>query len=168
LSKIDIVILLLLALGAYLGYKRGFLMTLFFLLALVLGIFLAFKLMGEGMILLHTHFNADQSFLPYLAFIIIFILVIILVVFVGRRIKNSVDQTFLGKVDALAGAALGAIKYAFCLSVVIWLAESLKIQLPENWVAGSTLYPITAKVAERTSGFLGQFIPFFKEIFRQF
>ncbi len=143
-------------------------MTLFFLLALVIGVFLGFKLMREGMALLHEHFNADQTFLPYLSFCIIFIAVIVLVIFVGSRIKSSVDQTFLGKVDALAGALLGAIKYAFGLSVIIWLAESLKIQLPENWLAGSHLYPVTAKVAEKASAFLGQFIPFFKEIFRQF
>lgn len=168
MNKVDIVIFLLLSLGAYLGYKRGFLMTLFFLLALVTGVFLGFKLMREGMVLLHEYLNADQSFLPYLSFGIIFIAVIVLVIFLGARIKNSVDQTFLGKVDALAGALLGAIKYAFGLSVIIWLAESLRIQLPESWVADSRLYPITATVAEKASAFLGQFIPFFKEIFRQF
>ncbi len=168
MSKIDIVIGLILAIGGYLGYKRGFLMELFFLLALILGVFLGFKLMGEGMKLLHEQFNADQTFLPYLAFIIIFILVIVLVIFLGQRIKNSVDQTFLGKVDAIAGGVLGVIKYSFCLSIIIWLAQSLKIELPQNWLEGSRLYPFTAKVAERTSSFLGQFIPFFKEIFRQF
>jgi membrane protein required for colicin V production len=168
LSTIDIVIALILAIGGYLGYKRGFLMELFYLLALVLGVFLGFKLMGKGMQILHEQFNADQTFLPYLAFIIIFVLVILLVIFLGQRVKNSVDQTFLGKVDAIAGAALGVIKYSFCLSIIIWLAQSLKIELPQNWMEDSRLYPFTAKVAERTSSFLGQFIPFFKEIFRQF
>ncbi len=168
MSTIDIVIALILAIGGYLGYKRGFLMELFYLLALVLGIFLGFKLMGKGMQILHEQFNADQTFLPYLAFIIIFVLVILLVIFLGQRVKNSVDQTFLGKVDAIAGAALGVIKYSFCLSIIIWLVQSLKIELPQNWLEGSRLYPFTAKVAERTSSFLGQFIPFFKEIFRQF
>jgi membrane protein required for colicin V production len=168
LSTIDIVIALILAIGGYFGYKRGFLMELFYLLALVLGVFLGFKLMGKGMQILHEQFNADQTFLPYLAFIIIFVLVILLVIFLGQRVKNSVDQTFLGKVDAIAGAVLGVVKYSFCLSIIIWLAQSLKIELPQNWMEDSRLYPFTAKVAERTSSFLGQFIPFFKEIFRQF
>ncbi len=168
MSKVDIVIALILAIGGYLGYKRGFLMELFFLLALVLGVFLGFKLMGKGMQLLHEQFNADTTFLPYLAFIIIFVLVILLVIFLGQRIKHSVDQTFLGKVDAIAGGVLGVIKYSFCLSVIIWLVQSLNIELPQNWMEDSRLYPITAKLAERTSAFIGQFIPFFKEIFRQF
>lgn len=143
-------------------------MELFFLIAIVLGVFLGFKLMGKGIEFLQQHFNADKTFLPYFSFILIFIVVLVLVIFFGRRIKNSVDQTFLGKVDALAGALLGAFKYAFCMSVIIWLAESLKMELPEDWQQGSQLYPITANFAKQVSGFLGQFIPFFKEIFKPF
>ena len=168
MSKIDIVLAIILTLGAYLGYKRGFLMELFFLLAIVLGIFVGFKLMGQGMEVLQREFNADKKFLPYLSFIIIFILVMVLTIFFGRRIKNSLDDTFLGKVDSVAGAVLGITKYAFCLSVILWLANSLRIKLPDSWTSGSYIYPFTAKVAEQASGFLGSFIPFFKEIFRQF
>ena len=168
MSKVDIALSLILAVGAYLGYKRGFLMELFYLVAIVLGIFVGFKLMGWGMDFLQREFNADKSFLPYLSFIIIFVLVLLLVIFLGQRIKNSVDQTFLGKVDSIAGAAIGLLKFAFCISILIWIVESLKIKIPENWIAGSHLYPIVAKVASYFSGFLGKFIPFFKEIFRQF
>jgi membrane protein required for colicin V production len=167
LSKIDIVLAIILAIGAYLGYRRGFLMELFFLLSIVLGIFVGFKLMRWGMEVLQREFNADKTFLPFISFIIIFVLVMVLVIFFGRRVKNSLDATFLGRVDALAGAVLGMIKYAFCLSVIIWLAESLKIKVPESWSSGSQLYPVTAKVAHHLSGFLGSFIPFFKEIFHQ-
>jgi membrane protein required for colicin V production len=167
LSKVDIVLALILALGAYLGYRRGFLMELFFLLAIVLGIFVSFKLMRWGMEVLQREFNADKAFLPYISFAIIFILVMVLVIFFGRRIKNSIDTGFLGKIDSLAGAVLGMMKYAFCLSVIIWLAESLKINFPESWNTGSRLYPLTAKFAHNLSGFLGGFVPFFKEIFSQ-
>ncbi len=167
MSKVDIVLAIVLAIGAYLGYKRGFLMELFFLLSIVLGIFAGFKLMRWGMEVLHREFNADKTFLPYVSFAIIFILVMVLVIFFGRRIKNSLDDTFLGKVDSLAGAMLGIVKYAFCLSVIIWLVESFKIKFPETWNSGSQLYPLTAKFAQTLSGFLGGFIPFFKEIFSQ-
>jgi membrane protein required for colicin V production len=167
LSKIDIVLAIILAIGAYLGYRRGFLMELFFLFSIVLGIFVGFKLMRWGMEILQREFNADKTFLPYISFIIIFILVMVLVIFFSRRIKNLIDTGFLGKVDSLAGALLGLVKYAFCLSVIIWLAESLKIKFPESWNSGSQLYPLTAKFAHRLSGFLGSFIPFFKEIFSQ-
>lgn len=168
MSKVDIALGLVLALGAFLGYRRGFLMELFFLVAIVLGIFLGFKLMSMGMEFLQREFNADKKFLPYISFSIIFILVLALTIFFGRQIKNSLDNTFLGKVDAAAGALLGVVKYVFCLSVIFWLSDSLRLTLPEDWVKGSYLYPVTVKAAQKMSAYLSQFIPFFKEIFRQF
>ena len=168
MSRIDIVIAILLAVGGFLGYKRGFLMELFFLSGMVLGVLIGFKLMGTGVEYLHKEFNADTVFLPYLSFLIIFILVVILVTFLGKQIKNSVDKTFLGRVDAAAGAILGALKYMFCVSVIIWLISSFHYSLPEQWTRNSSLFPVTAGFAPHVAGFFSGFLPGFKEIFKQF
>lgn len=168
MSKIDIAITLLLVLGGYFGYKRGFLAELFFFLALVLGVMIGFKLMGWGVVYLHKHFNADTDFLPYISFFIIFILVVVLVIFTGNRIKHLMDQTFLGKVDSLAGAILGVMKYAFCASIIFWLATKVNYTFPESWTQGSWLYPKTVVFAKTVSEFFGNFLPFLKETFRQF
>ena len=168
MSKIDIAITLLLVLGAYFGYKRGFLAELFFFTALVLGVLIGFKFTGWGVSYLHSRFNADTDFLPYLSFFIIFIVVVLLVIFIGNRIKHLMDETFLGKVDSLAGAVLGVMKYAFCASVIFWLAMKVNYTFPESWTQGSWLYPKTLGFAKSVSEFFGNFLPFFKETFRQF
>ena len=168
MSKADIVILLMLALAGFLGYRQGFLMELFFLFALVLGVFVGFKLMGTGADYLHKEFNADNKLLPYVSFTIVFILVVVLVTWLGRRIKSSMDKTFLGKVDAIAGAALSMLKCAFGISVLIWLMSSFHYSLPANWVNDSWLYPKIEVTAMKFSVFLGGFMPFFHEIFKQF
>ncbi|GHM99956.1 hypothetical protein WSM22_14460 [Cytophagales bacterium WSM2-2] len=168
MSKIDIVLALLLILGGYFGYKRGFLAELFFITALILGVLVGFKLMGWGMVYLHEHFNADTSFLPYLSFFIIFILVVIGVVFAGNRIKHLMDDTFLGRVDSIAGAILGVLKYTFCASVLLWLAQKIELRLPEHWTQGSWIYPRTLGFAKSVSDFFAGFLPFFKETFRRF
>jgi membrane protein required for colicin V production len=168
LSKIDIAISLFLVLGAYFGYKRGFLAELFFLTALVLGVFIGFKFTGWGIIYLHKQFNADTDFLPYISFFIIFILIVVLVIFIGNRIKHLMDETFLGKVDSIGGAILGVMKYAFCASVIFWLATKINYTFPENWTQGSWLYPKTLGFAKSVSEFFADFLPFFKETFRQF
>ena len=67
--------------GAWSGYREGFLMEVISLVGIILGIFLGFKLMGEGMLLLEEKFNADRSTLPYISFGIIFMIVVILVRF---------------------------------------------------------------------------------------
>jgi membrane protein required for colicin V production len=168
LSKADIVFILILCLGGFLGYRRGFLMELFFLAALVLGVFIGFKLMGVGMEYLAREFNANKTVLPYLSFAIIFVVVVILVILVGRSIKNSVDKTFLGRMDSIVGAILGVLKYAFCLSVLVWLAKSFHYQFPDSWTRDSYVFPLVGGFAPRIAGFLGGFLPFFKEIFHPF
>jgi membrane protein required for colicin V production len=168
LSIIDTVILLALLLGGYFGYKRGFLMSLFFLFAIIMGVFLGFKLMAMGVTYLHNTLNADLHFLPYLSFFIIFVGVFVLVMFMGNRLKNSMDKTFLGKLDSIAGALLGAAKHAFCLSVLFWLLASLSIYFPANWTANSFLYPKTVKFAKQVNSSVAKLAPFVKGIFKEF
>jgi membrane protein required for colicin V production len=168
LNKADLVIAIILAVGAFLGYKRGFLMELFFLVALVAGVLLGFKLMGWGVEVLAREFNADTKVLPYLSFLIIFVLVLLLVLFIGNRIKNSLDKTFLGKVDAVAGAVLGVVKYAFSISIILWIFESFKLDWLDSLAKDSVLYPWVDGVAPGIASFFGDFLPFFKETFKQF
>lgn len=168
MSKADIAIAIILAVGTFLGYKRGFLMELFFLLAIVVGVFAGFKLMGLGMDYLTQKFNADKEVLPYISFLLIFGAVLLIVIFIGGRIKKSMDKTFLGRMDEIAGAILGLMKSAFSISVLLWLIDSFKINLPSDWVNDSVLYPFVAQVAPTVASFFGDFLPFFKETFRQF
>ena len=168
MSKVDIFLLVLVALGAFSGYKEGFLMELFSLIAIVLGIFGGFKLMGEGMIMLQDHFNADKKVLPYISFVVIFLIIVIAVTLVGRIIRHSIDKSFLGKMDQLMGFVLGAFKTLFLLSVIIWIADSHEFNFNNEWTEGSWLYPFTAQLAPKVAAWTGDFIPIFKEIFRQF
>ena len=168
MTKLDILILLIIALGAFTGYRRGFLMELFFLVAIISGVLIGFRLMGAGVDFLHREFNADTRYLPYLSFTIIFVLVIVGVSLIGRSLKELVDATFLGRLDSAAGALLGSAKYLFCVSVVIWLGSSLHMRVPMDWTDGSLLYSFTEGFAPGVANWVGGFLPFFKEIFHQF
>ena len=165
MSKIDIILLIIFLLGAYSGYRDGFLMSLFSILAIVLGILGGFKLMGIAMIYLQDHFHADKDTLPYISFFVVFIIIVVVVTLIGRVLKSSIDKTFLGTMDKSMGAVLGIFKSAFVISVLIWITDSLRISLPEAWIDDSWLFPFTAKIAPTLSSWVGSFIPFFKEIF---
>ncbi len=168
MSKADIVLLILAALGAWGGYKEGFLMEVISLIGLILGIFLGFKLMGEGMIILEEKFNVDRTTLPYLTFIVIFIGVVLLVRLLGSLVRASLDKSFLGSVDQALGGALGVFRTLFMVSVVLWIFDSLKLTPRDEWVEDSWLYPFTANLAPTLADWSGQFIPWFKEVFRSF
>lgn len=168
MSKADLLLLVIIAIGAVNGYKEGFLMELLSLVAIVLGVLGGFKLMGQGMLFLQERFNADKSTLPYISFIVIFIIIVILVHWLGRLVKNSIDKSFLGTVDQAMGALLSIFRTMFLLSVVLWIADSLKYTPKAEWTEGSWLYPFVAHLAPRITNWIGEFIPVFKEIFQQF
>ncbi len=168
MNKLDIFIVLLILFAAYRGYRSGFLMGLISLVAIILGVFGGFKLMGEGMIFLQREFNADKSVLPYLSFIAIFILIVVLVNILGKLVKASIDQTFLGTLDAGMGAILGIVKWLFMVSVVLWLLDSLEISPGNEWTGDSYLYPYVSLFATELAERTAEFLPFFKETFKQF
>lgn len=166
MSGIDIALVIMLLIGAYKGYKDGFLMELFALLGVVLGILAGFKLMGWAMLWLADEFNVDEKVLPYVAFGVVFLAVVILMTLLGRMIKLSVDKSFLGRVDEFAGALLGIIKTAFLLSVALWILDSLNVHLIERWGNDkSWLYSWIAGFAPKISHWIGNFIPIFEDVF---
>ena len=165
MSPADIVLILVILFGAYQGYKEGFLMALVSLVAILLGVLGGFKLMGYAMVFLADKFNVDDVVLPYIAFGVVFIIIVIVVSLSGRALKASIDQNFLGTMDQAAGAILGVLKAAFMTSVLIWIISSLKISLKESWIDGSFLYPKIASFAPSLTRWIGKIIPVFKDVF---
>lgn len=143
-------------------------MSLFSILAIILGVLGGFKLMGIAMIYLQDHFHADKSTLPYISFFVVFIVIVVTVMLIGKIFKSALDKTLLGTMDKSLGACLGIFKMAFVISIIIWIADSLKLSPPEAWLNDSWIYPLTAQIAPATSSWVGTFIPFFKEIFHPY
>jgi membrane protein required for colicin V production len=165
LSRIDIILAIIFFIGAFSGFRRGFLMSLFSLLAFILGILGAFKVMGSAMMMLSQRYNIDDKVLPYLAFALVFVIIVIAVSLVGKALRATLEKTLLGSVDSWMGACLGILKAAFMASVLIWIADSLTVHLPEQWLDGSYLYPPTAHFAPTITGWVSEFVPFFSDLF---
>jgi len=165
LSPVDIALVVIILLGAFSGYREGFLMGLFSFTAILLGVLGAFKLMGYAMIYLVDEFDINENLLPYVAFALVFIVILICVRLLGKMIKVSIDKTFLGQVDQAAGAGLGILKAAFLLSVSLWILDALHFELPERWTSDSWLLPRIESFAPQITVWLGDYVPFFKDVF---
>jgi membrane protein required for colicin V production len=165
MSGFDFVLLALIGVGAYAGYKDGFLLELFSLLGILLGIWGGFKLMGWAMIFLGDRFNIDQKVLPYFGFAVVFIAIVIVVNLLGRMLKLSVDKSFLGQADQAAGAGLGILKTMFLLSVAVWIIESLNVDVSRWANRDSWLYGMVEGFAPAMTNWVGELLPFLKDIF---
>lgn len=163
MSIADGALLIFILIGAFNGYQGGFLLALFSLVAILLGILGGFKLLGYAMIFLTDEFNIDRNILPYIAFAVVFVAIVISVKLLGKLLKVSINKTFLGNVDQVAGALLGIAKTAFLLSISLWIFDSLGFDLPKKWTANSWLLPKIETFAPQFTAWIGEYIPIFKD-----
>ena len=164
MKLIDIILLVIIVGGGIQGFRSGFIVELFSLLGVFLGVLGGFKLMGFAMVMLSRRFNIDEKVLPYVAFAVVFLVIVIVVGLLGRMIKESVKQSLLGGVDQTAGAVLGVIRSVFMLSVMIWIADSLHFKALDQWAEDSLFYPRIARFAPKITDWVGDLIPFFRDV----
>jgi membrane protein required for colicin V production len=166
LSKVDITIALIICVGAYGGFKEGFLMELISFLAIMLGVIAGFKLMGWAIVYLEREFIVDPNAAPYIAFGAVFFAVIMLSNLLSKLIRPKLeDKALLGVVDQSVGALIGLFKTSFMLSILLWIFYSMKFYFPEGWTEDSWLLPFITDLAPGTTHWLAKFIPFFEGLF---
>jgi membrane protein required for colicin V production len=158
LEPIDVVILVLLGLGAYEGYKKGLLMSIIglfgFVLAIVLGIYFM-DLVGKW---LASETEQPAFALPIVAFLLIFFSTLFLVNIAGRAVKKMMALVLLGGLDSLAGAVLGVVRAGFFISLLVWVLLKLELKTFQDWQAKSEylayLQPLTPSVLDLLSPLL--------------
>ncbi|NQU32216.1 MAG: CvpA family protein [Bacteroidetes bacterium] len=120
-NLLDIIIIIPLLLFAWGGYKKGLVIEVASLAALVLGLYMAFFFSDFAAQLLNDLFDMDQKYVAVFAFLMTFIVVIFLVITVGKIVSKFVDILLLGFLNKLAGAAFGMLKGALLLSILIFV-----------------------------------------------
>jgi len=135
------------------------------LLAFVLAIIGGFKLLHSGMEFLDQHFEINSNLLPYIAFLLIFILIVVGLNLLGKILKKALDLTLLGSVDSLAGLILGTLKWAFGISVILWLTSYVGLLLPNLYTEDSILYSYIEPIAPVTVDYISTILPFANDLF---
>jgi membrane protein required for colicin V production len=162
LSTADIILIVFLIIGGYSGYKKGLILEIIAILAFILAIIGGFKLLHLGMDIIASFYDGFGNLLPFMAFMLIFVAVIIVVSIVGRIVKKIIDWTPLGSVDNVAGAVLGVFKWALILSILMWMFNSIGISLPSSMMHNSSLYPVIAGVAPKVFEWITVVFPSFE------
>ena len=161
MSTADIIIVILLLLGAYGGYKKGLILELIAIFAFVLAIVGGFKLLHVGMEYVSKMYDGFGNFLPFVAFLVIFVLILIVVNMVGKMLKKIIDWTPLGVLDNLAGALIGVAKWALALSILLWVMSGLNINLPDYFTKNSRILPFVSGFAAQVGDFISTIFPSF-------
>ena len=161
---IDIVFLILLAMAIFKGLQRGLIVAIFSLLALMAGLAAAIKLSAIVADYLKHNTHLPSRWLPVLAFLLVFIAVILLVRWAAALIKTAVDFALLGWIDKLGGVLLYAFIYITIYSILLFYATNLNL-ISQNARASSIVYSSVEPWGPIVINSFGKFIPFFKNMF---
>lgn len=116
---IDIVILIIILWFAYKGYKNGLISELATLLALFLAIWAALKHSSFANNLLREQLNMTGDYVPYLGFILTFLIVLIVVGFVGKLLTRLLGFAQLGIINRFLGVVFSSAKIIIILALII-------------------------------------------------
>ncbi len=142
MNFLDIIIVLPVLWGGWVGFRKGLIIEVFTLLAFAVGIWggIHFSDWASGLL---QQAGVTGKYLPVIAFIVVFILVGAGVLFVGKAIQKMVKVVALKPLDKIGGAGFGALKYLFIVSVLLVIFDSIQQRdeiLPSKTREESLLY----------------------------
>jgi len=124
---LDFVVILVMALGFYLGYSRGLIKTLFDTLSIIVAILAALKL-SPTVIGIFQKIWSDSPKLSYIFGVVVtFIGVIFLIRFIGKKLESLLEAANVNFVNKMMGGGLQAFFFAYILSLGIWLISSINL-----------------------------------------
>jgi len=143
MNYLDIIILAPLVWGAFRGFTKGFVISFVSVVALLLGIYCAFRFSEFTAELLTGTLNWHPQKITLISFIITFIVVLAGLHLLARLLDKAIESMALGWLNRIAGLIFGVLKFALIISIVLVLinrVEKRKQIIPTEDKEKSTLY----------------------------
>jgi len=160
MKVIDIILVIVILAGAYKGFKNGFLLEITSFFSFIIAIISAFKLLHTGIAWLSPHMEKGSTMVPYVAFILIFLVVFVGIFLFTRMLKRIIDYSVFGTADNIVGALFGMMEMAFVISMILWLTHQARIEFPKDYVSGTVIYPKLVPFATQVVGWVSYVVPF--------
>ncbi len=123
MNSLDIFILIPIAIGFIFGLFKGFVKEFTSLAAIFLGIYFSKALSPWLSKILIKSWDFSAKIAQPLAYLFVFIAVVILLLMLARTLDKVFESMSLGGLNKLLGAFLGGLKYALILSVLLNVFE---------------------------------------------
>jgi len=162
--RIDVLFLLLMVLAVFRGLRHGLILSVMSALAWIVGLAAALKLSAAIALLLKNSIHVSTRWLPVLAFLLVFLGVVLMIRWGARLIEEGLDLTMMGWLNKLAGVLLYAVIYTIVFSVLLFYAIQVHL-VSAATASSSVVYPVIRSWGPMAIDELGKIIPFFKGMF---
>ncbi len=163
---IDFAFAALLIMAVIKGYQKGLILAIFSIIAFIVGLAAALKLSTIVAAYLKDSISVSAKWLPFIAFALVFFIVVVLVRLGAKLIEKTFQAVLLGWVNRIGGILLYAALYLIILSIFIFYAEKLQLIQPAA-VQSSATYKFIQPWGPKVMDNIGTLIPFFKDMFTQ-
>ena len=145
LPLLDIFVLVPLAYAAWRGFKKGFIMAVATLVALVAGLYAGFH--GSEVIAdkLHASFDWSESSVQIASFLLAFLAMVIAIHLLAKLIEKAVNLAALSPVNKIAGLVFSLLKVGLILSMIFYTLDGLfgrRDWLPDSAADGTVIFPV--------------------------
>jgi membrane protein required for colicin V production len=163
---IDIIAFVLLLLALFKGLRKGLIVALFSFLAFIVGLAAALKLSAMAAQYIGNSFSISQRWLPVVAFIVVFLLVVLLIRLGAKLLEGAVSLMMMGWLNRLGGVFFYILIYFLIFSILLFYASQLHLIRPETSETSVT-YAYIQPIAPKIMSMIGVVMPFFKNMFEQ-
>lgn len=161
---IDIVVAVLLVIACLRGYQRGLVVALFSVIAYIIGLAAALKLSAAVAGYLEGSVNISSRWMPFISFIIVFIIVVLLIRLGAKMVEKSLQLVLLGWLNRLGGIVFYLALYLIIFSIFLFYAEQLQLVKP-SMIQSSQTYSFVQPWGPKVINGFGAVIPIFKDLF---
>lgn len=161
---IDVLYLIFLIAFLLRGYLKGVVVALFAVISIILGIFCAMKfshVVAQG---LFKGNGEGSMFIPFLSYVIVFALVVVLVRLGAKAIDKALSALLLGVFNRLAGALLYGVIATLVFSSFLWFINQFGWINPDT-MAKSYTGGFLLSFAPDAFAIIGKVVPAAKELF---
>jgi len=160
MNTLDIILILPLALAIISGYRKGLIIEIASLVAFILGIIACLKLTHRVILFIHP-WTGDSKWVPFICYLVVFLIVYILVLWIGKLLEKVVKIVQLGLINRLLGVLFSLLKMCFFISLVLWLINQAHL-IPEDVKEHSVMYKALNHFASDSITFMSNQLPYVK------
>lgn len=159
---LDIVAIIFILFGFYIGFKRGIIKTVFDTVSILIAILASLKLspLIIGVITKTFQFSAGVNFI--LGFVLTFFIVMLLIRFIGGRLEGILKAVNLNFINKIAGGALLGGVFAVGMGYLTYLGSNLSL-ISDEAKQTSITYPLLSTLPSHSQALFQQVKPIFTD-----
>jgi membrane protein required for colicin V production len=163
---IDLVFAVIMILACIKGFRTGFIIAFFSIIAFIVGLAAALKLSSIVAVRLSENVDVSARWLPVISFVVVFLVVVILINVGAKLLQRSFEFALLGWVNKIGGIILFVLLYGIIYSIILFYLVQLHLVKVET-IQDSQAYPYIQPLGPAVMNKLGDIIPVFRDMFGQ-